>query len=161
MLPCSTISTTQDASSRALLAVGDDCYLRPALTVFPISCSNSSQFSPTGTLQFGQSLKGRDAIKGFRESMVHATNGPVVDLQHTLDKCFVLTGDAGQGKEEVTVNGSIWYRLKNGRKVDCDFSSWMKFSEQEGLMLADYYEVYLDAHELMTAIGEMNAAEGK
>lgn len=93
--------------------------------------------------------------------MVHRTNGPIVDLQHTLHGCFVLAGDAGQGKEEVIVNGSIWYRLKNGRKVDCDFSSWMVFREQEGGMLADYYEVYLDAHELMTAIGEMNAADGK
>ena len=94
--------------------------------------------------------------------MVHRTNGPVVDLQHTLERCFVLAGGAGQeGKEEVMVNGSIWYRLKNGRRVDCTFSSWMVFSEQEGGMLADYYEVYLDAHELMTAIGEMNTAEGK
>ena len=120
------------------------------------------QFSPNGTLQFGQSVKGRDAIKSFRAAMVDPTNGPVVDLQHTLGKCFMLAGSPSDSNtQEVIVNGSIWYRLKNGRKVDCDFSSWMVFSEQDGQMLADYYEVYLDAFELMTAIGEMNAKEGK
>lgn len=126
-----------------------------------------SLFSPTGTLQFGQAVKGRDAIKSFRTAMVHPTNGPVVDLQHTLGKCFVLAGASGEGEEEVIVNGTIWYKLKNGRKMDCSFSSWMVFREQEDEgqggkeMLADYYEVYLDAHELMTAIGEMNEEDGK
>jgi len=114
-------------------------------------------FAPEGELVFGQTVKGRDAIRAFREAMIHPTNGPVVDLQHTLGKCFVLAGGAGAGRQEIIVNGSIWYRLKNGRKIDADFASWIVFVEQgEGNPQAEYYEVYLDSLELMSAIKEMN-----
>ena len=95
--------------------------------------------------------------------MVDPDKGPVIDLQHTQDRCFVLAGESEKGREEVIVNGSIWYKLRNGRRVDCRFSSWIVFREQDAEgqegreLLADWYEVYLDATELMGAIGEMNA----
>ncbi len=114
-------------------------------------------FAPEAQLVFGPSpTHGRDAIRALRGAMIHPTNGPVVDLQHTLGQCFVLAGGAAAGRQEVIVNGSLWYKLRNGRKVDCDFASWIVFVEQEGGELqAEFYEVYLDSFELMTAIKEM------
>ena len=115
-----------------------------------------------GTLVFGRTVKGHDEIRGFHDALIHPTNGPVVDLEHTLDKCFVLAGDAGKGRQEVIVNGSLWYKLKNGRKIDVDFASMVQFVDrgQGDGPLAEFYEVYLDAHELMTAMKEMSE-EGK
>ena len=114
-------------------------------------------FAPDGELVFGPAVaKGRDAIRALREGMVHPTNGPVVDLEHTLGKCFVLAGGAEQGRQEFIVNGSIWYKLKNGRKVDADFASYMVFQEGKAKPEATFYQVYLDSHELMTAITAMN-----
>ncbi|KIW73854.1 hypothetical protein PV04_01940 [Phialophora macrospora] len=119
-------------------------------------------FHPTeGQLVFGSTTTGREAIRAFRDAMIHPENGPVVDLEHTLGKCFVLAGGAGEGKQEVIVNGSLWYKLKNGRKIDVDFASNIRFvrpAEGEDL-LAEFYEVYLDATELMGAIKEMNEAD--
>ncbi|KAK7883642.1 hypothetical protein LTR67_011052 [Exophiala xenobiotica] len=113
-------------------------------------------FAPDGELVFGPAVaKGRDAIQGLREGMVHPKNGPVVDLEHTLGKCFVLAGGAEQGRQEIIVNGSIWYKLKNGRKVDADFASYMVFQGGEAKPEATFYQVYLDSHELMTAITAM------
>jgi hypothetical protein len=121
-----------------------------------------SLFHPTESqLIFGTTVKGREAIQGFRESMIHPTKGPVIDLEHTLGKCFVLAGGAGVGKQEIIVNGSLWYKLRNGRKIDADFASNIRFIEQgkgEDLQ-AEFYEVYLDATELMAAIKEMNENE--
>lgn len=120
-------------------------------------------FHPTqGQLVFGVTTTGRDAIRSFRGAMVDPAKGPVVNLEHTLEKCFVVAGGAGEGRQEVIVNGSLWYELKNGRKVDCDFASLIRFAKAEGDgeggLLAEFYEVYLDATELMGAIKEMNEA---
>ncbi|OQU97700.1 hypothetical protein CLAIMM_03591 [Cladophialophora immunda] len=121
-------------------------------------------FAPEGQLVFGSTTTGREAIRAFRDAMIHPTNGPVVDLEHTLGKCFVLAGGPAEpGKQEVIVNGSLWYKLRNGRKIDVDFASMIKFADPgagSGDLQAEFYEVYLDAHELMTAIKEMND-EGK
>ncbi|KAH0843586.1 hypothetical protein AYO21_11263 [Fonsecaea monophora] len=121
-----------------------------------------SLFAPEGQLLFGSAVTGHEAIRSFRNAMIHPTNGPVVDLEHTLDKCFVLAGGAGPGKQEVIVNGSLWYKLRNGRKIAVDFASMIKFADPgDGADLqAELYEVYLDAHELKTAIAEMGE-EGK
>jgi len=119
-------------------------------------------FTPDGELVFGPApAKGREAIRTLRDAMIHPTKGPVVNLQHTLGKCFVLAGGAGSGRQEIIVNGSIWYELKNGRKVDADFASWMVFVDQgHNDPQAVFYEVYLDSLELMNAIQEMNKAAG-
>ncbi|OAP58273.1 hypothetical protein AYL99_07363 [Fonsecaea erecta] len=121
-----------------------------------------NMFAPQGQLVFGSTTTGRDAIRAFRDAMIHPTNGPVVDLEHTLGQCFVLAGGPpAPGTQEVVVNGSLWYKLRNGRRIDVDFASMIRFADPgDGSdMQAEFYEVYLDAHELMTAIKEMN--EGK
>lgn len=115
-------------------------------------------FAPDGKLVFGPTpAKGRDAIRALRDAFIHPTNGPVVDLQHTLEKCFVLAGGAEIGRQELVVNGTIWYELKNGRRVDADFASRMVFVDNgQGVLQAQFYEVYIDSLELTTAIKQMN-----
>lgn len=129
-----------------------------------------NMFAPHATLVFGPTpAKGRDAISALRAGMIHPDNGPVVDLEHTLGKVFVLAGDgagAGAGEKtgkdgelELLVNGSIWYRLKNGVKIDADFASYMHFVKQGGgEWQVEFYEVYLDSLELVTAMKEMMAS---
>ena len=54
-----------------------------------------NMFAPHGELIFGPApAKGRAAIQALREGMVHPERGPVVDLEHTLGKVFVLAGAA-------------------------------------------------------------------
>ncbi|KAL6241606.1 hypothetical protein RBB50_011387 [Rhinocladiella similis] len=114
-------------------------------------------FAPHGELVFGPSpVKGREGVRALRSTMLHPENGPVVALEHTLHKCFVTAGGSVGKKLEVIVNGSIWYRLKNGRRIDADFASWGIFVDQgEGDYQAEFYEVYLDSYELTSAIKEM------
>lgn len=121
-----------------------------------------NMFAPQGKLVFGPApATGRDAIKALRDGMIHAENGPVVDLEHTLGKVFVLAGadaDGAKGEHELLVNGSIWYRLKNGVKIDADFASYMQFvKQQDGQWQVELYIVYLDSLQLVTAIKEMSA----
>ncbi|KAK5047729.1 hypothetical protein LTR84_006394 [Exophiala bonariae] len=121
-------------------------------------------FAPQGKLVFGPApATGREAIQALRDGMIHAENGPVVDLEHTLGQVFVLAGAEAEGEgskdeHELLVNGSIWYRLKNGKKIDADFASYMKFVRQgDGQLQVELYIVYLDSLELVTAIKEMSA----
>lgn len=117
-------------------------------------------FAPDGQLVFGPApANGRDAIRALRDAMIHPTKGPVVDLEHTLGKCFVLAGGAESGHQEIIVNGSLWYQLKNGRKIHVDFASFMVFVDKgQGHPQVEFYEVYLDSLELAHAIMDMNEA---
>lgn len=118
-------------------------------------------FAPEGQLVYGSTITGREAIRAFRDAMIHPTNGPIVDLEHTLEKYFVLAGGAEKGKQEVIVKGSLWYKLRNGRKIDLVFASAIRFADPgDGKDLqAEFYEVFVDSHEVTTAIQEMNQAE--
>lgn len=84
-----------------------------------------------------------------------------MDLEHTLKRFFVLAGEAEKGKQEVLVKGSLWYKLRNGRKMYFDFASAITFADPgDGKDLqAEFYEVFVDSHELIIAIQEMNEAE--
>ncbi|OAG45308.1 hypothetical protein AYO21_00656 [Fonsecaea monophora] len=100
-------------------------------------------FTPDSELVFGQTpVKGKDGIRGLREAM-----------------CFVLAGPTHEGPE-VVINGTVWFKLKNGRRVDTDFASWIVFKRRQGEQLqAVFYKVYIDPAELQAAIKEMVAAE--
>ena len=119
---------------------------------------------PDGALSFGAVSKGRDQIKIARESMVHATKGPIVDLQHDLQRFFILAGgDLESDEAEIIMTGEIWYLLKNGKKVDRAWASRAQMAkDREGIgkMRIKNYEVYLDSLPLVNAINEMNAHEG-
>lgn len=112
-------------------------------------------FTPNATLSFGGPKVGRQAIQAARDSMIHPTNGPIVQCTHILDKGYVPSGP--DSEKEIIIKGTVYYELKNGRKVNCPVASLGRFvkGEDEEWMQAEYYEVYLDSLELSGAIGEM------
>ena len=118
---------------------------------------------PDGELVFGAVSKGRPQVKAARESMVHATKGPIVDLQHDLQKFFVLAGgDLDSAEVEIIMTGEIWYLLKNGKKIDRAWASRAQIAKDhqgDGKIRIKHYEVYLDSLPLVNAINEMNAQE--
>ncbi|KAH0840687.1 putative fungal specific transcription protein [Fonsecaea pedrosoi] len=104
-------------------------------------------FTPDSELVFGQTpVKGKDGIRGLREAMVQT--GPS------------STSSTPSKRPEVVINGTVWFKLKNGRRVDTDFASWIVFKRRQGEQLqAVFYKVYIDPAELQAAIKEMVAAE--
>ena len=119
-----------------------------------------TSFFPDASLLFGTLSKGHSAIKAAREALIHPTNGPVVDLQHDLEKYFVLAGaDTAddKGDAEIIMSGSIWYLLRNGVKVPAHWASRaeMAVDPSDGETRIRFYEVYLDSLPLVTAIGRM------
>jgi len=123
-----------------------------------------SFFAPDAHLIFSPSIsaKGRDGIRAFRDNMINPERGPVVALQHTVDKCWLPAGaTAKSGKVEVIITGNIWYKLKNGRKIGGNFASMVVFEDNEkGRPEATLYEVYLDTLEFTNALSELEK-EGK
>lgn len=121
-------------------------------------------WSEDGCLLFGVLSRGRQAIKAARESMVHPTKGPIVDLQHDLQKVFVLAGTSPSeqpGDAEVIMSGEIWYELKNKKRVDCHWASRIEIGvDPDGETRFRFYEVYLDSMPLISAINAMNAEDG-
>jgi hypothetical protein len=119
-------------------------------------------FAPDAHLSFCPSLeaKGRDGIRAFRASMIDPDKGPVVELEHTVKTCWLPAGGFIDGKQEVIITGSIWYKLKNGRKVSGPFSSLAVFeNNKEGVPEASFYQVYLDTLEFTNAVKEMYESE--
>lgn len=120
-----------------------------------------TRFLPDATLIYGpKSNKGREAIKAFRAAMFDPVNGPVVDMEHTLEGFYTLSGNAEKGRHNTLITGSIWYRLRNGQRIDADFASVINFVDQgDGDFQGEFYEVYFDSHDLMMAINKMNEDE--
>lgn len=117
-----------------------------------------NDFKEDGVLRFGVDAKGKDAIKGMKDFLIHPENGPVVDLQHTFEKGFVMPGPE-PGKQEFIGTAEVWYKLKNGRKVTCRPASHAVFVDVGGELKAEFYEVHMDSNELMAAIKEMQEAD--
>jgi hypothetical protein len=120
-----------------------------------------SDFLPSATLRFGVDAKGHDAIRGMKDFMIHPVKGPIVDLQHTFEKGFVMPG-AEEGKVDFIGTAEVWYQLRDGRRVVARPASHAVFVQgEDGVLKVEYYEVHMDSRELMQAIGEMEEGEGK
>lgn len=119
-------------------------------------------FSPDGHLSFSPNseAKGREGIRSFRDAMIDPVKGPVVELEHTVKTCWLPAGGLTDGKQEVIITGSIWYKLKNGQKVGGPFSSLAVFADNEhGIPESTFYQVYLDTLDFNNAVKEMYEAE--
>jgi hypothetical protein len=122
-----------------------------------------STFTTSATLLLGPSpAEGHAAIKSLRDSMINPQTGPVVDLEHNLHKLFIMASDAeAPNTQEVIMNGSIWYKLKNGVRADADWATWTVLKDQgDGDLKISYYKVYVDPSGLKSAITKM-LEEGK
>ena len=121
-------------------------------------------FHPNATLYFGSATAtGREDIKKLRASQIDSQKGPIIDLEHTLDKVFVLAGSdaSSKGGEEVLMNGTIWYKIANGKRIDEHWASWAELvPDDSGEYKIKTYRVYLDSLALTTAIVEMMTSNG-
>jgi hypothetical protein len=119
-------------------------------------------FAPDCSVVFvGVKSTGHEAIRSLRANFIDPVKGPVVQLQHTLQTCWMLTGGSNRRTQDIIVRGSIWYVLRNGRRVETDCISYMKMMDKgDGSWQAVEYEVYLCSGEIMDAVKEL-AVEGQ
>ncbi|KIW78571.1 hypothetical protein Z517_08409 [Fonsecaea pedrosoi CBS 271.37] len=98
----------------------------------------------------------REALGDLRRGLIHPENGPVVDCGHTLRQFYALTGQSDSKSKQFLVKGLIWYKLRNGRRVDAGFVTYMSLVQSAGgKWQSDLYEIFLDSHEIFDAIKEL------
>ncbi|KIX02200.1 uncharacterized protein Z518_08139 [Rhinocladiella mackenziei CBS 650.93] len=118
-------------------------------------------FQPDGILHVApEPSSGREAMKSLHDNLIHPQNGPLVDLQHYLDRVFLMPGNTG-GKTEVVFTGKLDNFLANGEKVTTDFATWVILSESQevkGALRADLVRVFSDCSALFGAIEKMMSA---
>ena len=118
-----------------------------------------SMFKPNGVLHvLEEPTKGREAIKKLHDDMINADRGPVVDLQHYLDRIFVLAGENHE-TVEVVFTGKLKNVLKDGVSINTEFATWMVMSKSEengGELQVDHLKVYSDTSALMCAIAKLS-----
>ena len=97
--------------------------------------------------------KGQEALNQLHNSMIDPVKGPVVDLQHFLDRIFVMPGGTDT-KAEVCFTGTLTNVLVNGQRITTDFATWvtMSKSESEDALRAEYLRVFSDTSVLMRGI---------
>ncbi|KIW86874.1 uncharacterized protein Z519_12495 [Cladophialophora bantiana CBS 173.52] len=117
-------------------------------------------FHPDGTLHVApEPSTGEVALRKLHDDMIHPTNGPVVDLQHYLDRVFMMPSPP-EGKTETVFTGKLTSILKTGEEVTTDFATWITASEDNaGELKVELLRVFSDTSVLMKKIGEMMEAK--
>ncbi|KIW80879.1 hypothetical protein Z517_03902 [Fonsecaea pedrosoi CBS 271.37] len=117
-------------------------------------------FHPDGILHVTpEPAVGEAAMRKLHDDMIHSNNGPIVSLQHYLDRVFPMPG-APDGKTEVVFTGKLTSVLKSGKEVTTDFATWIVArSDNTGVLKVELLRVFSDTSELLMNIGEMMAAQ--
>jgi hypothetical protein len=120
-------------------------------------------FHEDGALIVGQEpLIGHEAIHAAHNALVHAERGPLINLQHYVDKIWVRP-EPSEGEIEVAYNGKLINVLKTGEEVTTEFFTLLQLSpvaDEGDKLKADRLKVYSDTSILMAKIGEMYAQNG-
>lgn len=118
-------------------------------------------FAPDAVAKFGgHTLQGHDALRAMRAGFADPVKGPVVQMEHTLQTCWMLAGNSENGTRSFILKSSIWYRLVNGQKVDAECVSYMKMADAgNGEWKAVEYEVFMSSFEVFDAIKAMIAKQ--
>ena len=135
-------------------------------------------FSPTATLDLPPNKStGLEAIRALRNSLIHPTNGPVIGVQHTFERVYVLFGDDKGDKMNVAMTGRVEYTVRGGKKVEQEFATTFDLvpvdekgavqvekerggeDNTKGEWKIEYAKIYSDNAPLMGALGEMPALE--
>jgi hypothetical protein len=115
-----------------------------------------SMFKRDGALHvLAEPTKGEEGLRRLHDNMINAEKGPVVDLQHKLDRIFTMPGET-EDKTEVMFTGTVTYVLVDGKRITTEFATWMVLSASEevgGALRTEYLRVFSDTSELTTAIG--------
>ncbi|KIX94667.1 uncharacterized protein Z520_09713 [Fonsecaea multimorphosa CBS 102226] len=115
---------------------------------------------PHGTLHVApEPAIGEAAMRKLHDDIIHPINGPVVALQHYLDRVFMMPGSP-EGKTETVFTGKLTSVLKSGEEVTTDFATWIVASPNSaGELKVELLRVFSDTSELMKKIGDMMAVK--
>ena len=81
-------------------------------------------FSETATLDLPPNKStGLEAIRALRNGLIHPTNGPVIGVQHTFERVYVLFGDDKGDNMNVAMTGRVEYTVRGGKKVEQEFAT--------------------------------------
>ncbi|ETI27370.1 hypothetical protein G647_09560 [Cladophialophora carrionii CBS 160.54] len=124
----------------------------------------AEQFHPNGVLHVTpEPSVGKEAMRRLHDSMINPSDGPVVDLQHYLDRIFLMPSPP-EGKTEVVFTGKLTSVLKTGDEVTTDFATWLVLStshDAAGELKVELLRVLSDTGELMAKIGAMMVQDGQ
>ena len=116
-------------------------------------------FTSNGILHVApEPSQGHEALKQLHHAMINRNSGPVVDLQHYLDRFFWKENKSG--KPEFVFTGKLTNVLKNGQRITTDFASFAILTKAEdgtNTFQAEYWRVFSDTSKLMDAIGKMGS----
>ena len=114
-------------------------------------------FTSNGILHVApEPSQGEKALKKLHCDMINATSGPVVDLQHYVDRLFV--NDSNKDKPEMIFTGKLTHVLKNGEQITTDSATFVILTKAEDgsdRLQAEYWRVFSDASKLVAAIEAM------
>lgn len=121
------------------------------------------QFHPTGSLHVLQEPSiGYEAMRQLHVMMIDPERGPVINLQHYLDRFFLMPNQP-EGKTEIIFTGLLTSVLKTGEEVTTDFATYIIMSpsaEHGGDLKVELLRVFSDTSVLMAKIGEIMAQGG-
>ena len=117
-------------------------------------------FTPDGILHVApKPSQGRQALMQLHSDMINGTSGPVIDLQHYVDRFFFNEKRGTNDKPEFIFTGKLTNVLKNGQRITTDFASFAILTKAEDgsddEFKVEYFRVFSDTSELMAAIEKM------
>jgi hypothetical protein len=126
----------------------------------PVTDYNSiSAFTPTGILHVAPDpSQGEEQLRKLHDDMIHPERGPVVNLQHYLDRVYIMPGGV-DGKTEAIFTGLLTNHLLNGKSVTTDFATRMILVQVDGELKAEFLRIYSDTSALMAEITSMLSAQ--
>ncbi|KEF57028.1 uncharacterized protein A1O9_07218 [Exophiala aquamarina CBS 119918] len=117
-----------------------------------------SAFAPDGVLHVAPlPTQGEEALKKIHDDMINPTNGPVINLQHYLDRVYIMPGSM-DGKTEAVFNGKLTSHLLNGKSVTTDFATRLILVDVNGELKAELVRIYSDTSALMSEMVRMATA---
>ncbi|THW76639.1 hypothetical protein D6D17_10423 [Aureobasidium pullulans] len=97
----------------------------------------SNQFTQDATLiMASKNAQGREEILSLRKGMWEKVNS----RKHTAVKIYPFGSDSN----EAMLYGKVEYSLKDGREATVDWAARAHLVKQDGAVMMDFYQVYLD-----------------
>ncbi|THX08699.1 hypothetical protein D6D18_01565 [Aureobasidium pullulans] len=97
----------------------------------------SNQFTQDATLiMASKKAQGREEILSLRKGMWEKVNS----RKHTAVKIYPFGSDSN----EAMLYGKVEYSLKDGREATVDWAARAHLVKQDGAVMMDFYQVYLD-----------------
>ena len=118
-------------------------------------------FTPTGVLHVAtEPTQGEEELKEIHDVLINPQRGPIINLQHYLDRVYIMPGNV-EGKTEAVFTGLLTNHLLNGQSVTTDFATRMVLVEVDGELKAELLRIYSDTSALTTELAAMLAGATK